>query len=272
MIVGFDPGSEYIGIATLRTTDAGEVATAEFHSIRCLSDPERTFRERVFPELDKLRRKATSILFVTEVPPPTSHEGQGHRIGQAAIGYPLGYCAGLAAAVFLSDPNLVHPVLRVPVTAWRDSMLVNAARDGCVLVRPGTKLARIGTKRRSDIDGTTRTGDGGFDVAWRSCAHLHRVATYAALLSPDMPTECPVCHPVAGATFDSVDDVRDEWKAAACRIAEHLHPEAYASLVADAKSRAKTVDLEHRLAGVPDACEALGMAYHGLLVSQRATA
>jgi hypothetical protein len=61
------------------------------------------------------------------------------------------------------------------------------------------------------------------------------------------------------------DDVRNAWKAAACAFVAHAYPEPYAALVADARSRARTAKHDWELMGVPDACEAVGIALHGLV-------
>lgn len=61
------------------------------------------------------------------------------------------------------------------------------------------------------------------------------------------------------------DDVRNAWKAAACAFVAHAYPEPYKELVADARSRARTAKHDWELAGVPDACEAVGIAVYGLL-------
>lgn len=62
----------------------------------------------------------------------------------------------------------------------------------------------------------------------------------------------------------SPDDVRDAWKATACTYVGHAFPTAFQALVDDARARARTATHAWQLAGVPDACEAVGIALYGL--------
>lgn len=227
-------------------------------------DPERTFVDRVYPELCAVldnTRQDVRVVFASEIPPPTFRADHGARIGQAAIGYPLGYCTGLAASAVL----LAHrSVLRFPVSEWRATMIEHAASARMLIQRPG-RPRKTGRPEPATINTRVVPVDGHphqYNCTYRGCDHVH-VTTSIDLAAGRTPTRCPTCSPVGTDAFiETEEDITEAWKRTACAYAKALYPDAYEMVVADARGRARTEKPDHQLAGVPDACEALAIALH----------
>ncbi len=248
-----------VGLAAFQDGDlAGAV------SVRCFpGEVERSFRERVAPEMARLTGGPYTLAL--ERPPPTALASANHG-HQARIGDAIGYMSGLMAYKNVMAGRLV---LRPSVSFWRAAMFVHAARYGLLLEKPRPKLATVRT-----IAGTVhklvRVVDGGLGVTWRGCDHVLVFEDYSALQAgtPDGCPECEASTRKAGPRGMTADEwKRDEWKRIACLFVGTLWPEFYGVLLAGPRERAKSVKPDHRYAGVSDACEAVGIAVSVLVAT-----
>lgn len=252
--IGCDPASDYVGLG-IEQPDG----KMEMHRRRMGKDLEGSVQRRVWPLLQEVagRVDGGGVVLALERPPPTARTDTRHG-HQAAIGYPIGYVSGLIAARAI---QLGFEVVRVNVSPWRDSMLIDAARRGLVLDRPGRKRRRKALGAKSPVRRIDRGAHGERSVLWVGCEHSYRLTPDADLL-PQInhlveAGGCPECRRPA-----TPDEVRDQWKRVACQWAKHRWPDSYRRLVVEARRSARTDRPDHQLAGVPDACEAAGVAHH----------
>lgn len=216
------------------------------HRVKCLDDYDRTYVERIRPiVLDVLARPGPHIC-VLERPPPTAHKGQGPRIGQASIGYPIGYLSGLVAHDFVVAG---HPVHRVDVSIWRQTMLDVAVRRG---INPTPRL------QPSTLQPLKRDGRGRLVLTWSGCDH-EKIVKFE-----DLKRSHPICPICVG----SLTDPGERWKATACSFVSQIWPEVYEPLVEAAREGARARHLDHRYAGVADACEAACIGLHQIEVNR----
>jgi len=256
-VVGIDPSSDHIGIAHLDGT--GECT--RLVSIRCLDNLQRTCQERLYDELARIPSGADVYI---EKPPPTAraHVNHGH---QGTIGYALGVVTG----IILGDLwRRGFGVGLVEVGPWRDAMLVAAGRRGLHLSKKPSPFAPpVALRGPVKVENTPGHGAGtgkapSFDLVY-ACGHRRTVGAFAEVQrARGADLGCEACAKTARSD-DVADPTRDHWKANACRFAQLVTPTLYDELVADARGRAKTVQPDHRLAGVADACEGLGVAVYG---------
>lgn len=243
--VGVDPSNSWVGLAR-----ADGERLAELVAVRCFpGEPERTVHERIRPWMPRDPRGWSLVL---EEPPPASRANHGR---QAPIGYAVGYMSGLIAAGW--PPRAVS---KVQVSAWRDAMIVLAARRGLLLEKPTRRPKPKGLKGRM---GKLRRAQGrpGLVVTWLGCDH-EQVFESLSALQANTPPACPDCAGVV-VEADGMDDHewrRDEWKRIACHGIAELWPGLYQPVVDDARSRARSNRPDHRLEGVADACEAAWIA------------
>lgn len=263
--IGVDAASRnYTGIACLVARPSGLPELVELHAIRMLPPEEgglwRAAEERLWPVVDRLCADHPDAPLVVEQAPPTAHQDTGKKGRQAAIGFPLGLVAGLVCARRLDPrPRLVDP------GEWRRRMLELGQGLGLGLSAPrreGESAPAPGPLPPKAIgaDGISRVGKL-FRIRYR-CGHEVDFAPPPQ----DAPSLCPRCsgpQPVDRRT--DAERIRDEWKAVACRFVASLWPDKYSALVAGASSRAANIREDHQLAGVADACEAVGVALWGLL-------
>lgn len=141
---------------------------------------------------------------------------------------------------------------RVPKTARKDT---GRSKVQAVIGSGTGYIAGLATAIAVLSNGTPGATSGRVEPSeWRP-SMLAAAARAGKLIQP--PRRAPGWGP---------DDVRDAWKAAACAFVAHAYPQPYKRLVDDARSRARTAKHDWELAGVPDACEAVGIAIHGLMV------
>ena len=242
---------------------AGDIATSAYagiavfdgegppvlHRVKCLDDYDRTYLERIRPIVLVVLSRPGPHICALERPPPTAHKGQGPRIGQAAIGYPIGYLSGLVAHDFVVAG---HQVERIDVSPWRATMVEVAARRGIDLTAKLAKATLLPIKR----DAKNR-----LVLTWSGCDH-ERLINLGDLQRSRHPN-CPTC-------VGELMDASDRWKAAACSFVRQMWPEIYDRVVEEAKAGAKASHLDHRYAGVADACEAACVGLHVIEVSRAA--
>ena len=259
-VAGIDPSNGYTGIAAARPAAQLRDRLLEARAVRLFEEDAycvRSIRERIAPVLDQWI--ADDLLLAIEQAPPTAREDMGHG-AQAEIGYAQGWLGGMICGRYADTARIE----RFGPSPWRDTMIVEAARNGLLLQKPtrASLTSAQGGAAVTRVLRVDRAPQGGFNVLWRGCAHVFWCLNMGAVQAK--PDRCPECakgdkpRPAVGA------DIRDAWKALACRFVAHFWPEIYEGIVAPARERAHTNPPDHRLAGVPDACEAVGIALHGL--------
>lgn len=260
LVLGVDPSAEYTGLAVVhRGADARVSLVALDAVIMFAGNATRSVVERIHPWIDA--RVFPGAAIWTERPPPTARADTGHG-AQAAIGDSIGWVGGLIAGRYLATCR-VHRVLP---TDWRRSMLLEAARAGLLLgdpsrVTPPKEGAPLRPGMRAKVDRGTAPGE--LVRSWSGCDHSQRFVDYASL-TLSSATSCPDCAALPAPRWDRAGAVRAAWKQAACRWVEHRWPDAYAELVEGARARSKVTKAAWELGGVADACEAVGIAVHGL--------
>lgn len=199
-----------------------------------------------------------------EVPPMQVRKDVRHG-PQAQVGFALGFLSGWIAAVSFYDG--VAPT-QTAVRDWRAAMLELSASWG-VHAEPAPDASRSQGSQRSpwaDPEPPPRVTNveriaavEPRHVVTFECGHQQEVA-YAKLVLAT-PLACDACAKAKAAPkareLTRPEQVTDEWKRVVCSLTRQLWPEAYATLVDDARSRARSTPPDHRLSGVPDACEAL---------------
>ena len=254
-VLGVDPGSEHVGLA-VRVNDE----VVYLGAVRMLPELHRSWA-RID---DVLTRYQGFDAVLIERPPPTVRADVEHG-PQAVIGYAIGRVTGAVESWCWSRG--IVPQL-VDVSTWRDAMLVDANRRGLRLVKPSRHAVpdRGNAPARFDAFTVKQTpGTGGatgrppsFDLEYTACGHRHVAGSFDQLAAARRahPT-CAICSPAAKPAGPA--DVRERWKEAACAYANLVAPSAYRALVEHTRSRAKTIRHDWQLAGVADACEALGL-------------
>lgn len=257
VIVGIDQSNAATGIGVVRPAERLQERLLWLEPILMLDDDvERSVLERIYPVLEHWTEHDRAQLWVEQAPPMMRSDVK--HGAQASIGFAQGWLGGLIAGRFLGR----FPVHRVGPSPWRTTMLVEAARAGLVLPEPGRKPPPPppGQVQRFKVD---RAG-AAFVRVWDGCNHRETFHTYADLHKAQAQA-CTTC--AAGNAVQTLTDaeaVRDAWKATACRFVRHFWPGMYDNVVRGAQARARSDRPEHRLAGVADACEAVGIALHGL--------
>lgn len=257
VVVGVDPGSDYLGIAVLYRQVSG-APRVEMHGLRVAGKSLARRCEVIAPVIDPVI--GLHPVVGVEQPPPTAnkHQKRGH---QAPIGWRLGLAAGLVTVPFA---RAGCDVQEIPVRDWRRGMLASARAYGMVVPAPNRRnLPPVGS---TVIDKLVRNEAGELVASWRGCAHFTVMQVPA---DRKQPSTCPECRRMAR----QVDDpVRDAWKRIACLWVQRVWPAEYAALVDPAKSRARTEQPDHTLAGVADACEAVGVGMHIMMVGSSSNA
>tara|TARA_R110000824_G_scaffold54028_1_gene149041 strand:+ start:7101 stop:7898 length:798 start_codon:yes stop_codon:yes gene_type:complete len=258
MIFGVDPSGSYVGLASVVDAEV-----TGLRSVRCFTgEPERSYWDRIRPAILEMVGDEAVAVWAIEKPPPTAKSSANHG-HQAVIGYSVGYISGMIAC----GSRPWGRVERVEVSPWRASMLIWAARRGLLLSKPPKSPPIVSAARKIQPYTVERYGGTCLAVVWTGCGHQLVFETFTAMQSSLMHwAGCPQCAVVArrGAPSSMTPDEwrRDEWKRMACQVVEKFWPDLYVALVEDAKSRAKTIKPDHRLAGVADACEAACIALH----------
>lgn len=264
MIVGIDPSSsDYTGWAAVSPNSRLPLRERiiTFGSIRCT---DRTAFSAALRIEEELQRYQDGIERVCIERAPASFRGDAGHGKQAEIGWVQGYTAGVIATVLCRD----EPI-EAPVSAWRKHMQVLAGREGLPLhtptgtVAPSFDRASVG---RSEIKGMKAVGGGKLRITYK-CGH-EGICPNLDNLSTDLWQRCQTCrkdtapHKTVPGRYELV---RDGWKANACAFVQRFAPDPYAVLVEQARGRAKRQGLkDHELSGVPDACEAVGIALYGV--------
>jgi len=256
-VIGIDPGSGELGYTWTRPTGAEPPEVLELDFLRTEGE-ERTTEGIHF--LFRLGRRveqagATSVLWAVEAAPPKLKKGQ-HGSHISGAGPERWRTVARVAALMLG-----HEFVQVGISPWRRTMAAldrrwSGRRRGRPTPRPRGRCKVAGTKR---IPGAMVrvTFECGHRDDWMS----------AALLDGHQPA-CPACSRMpAGATPS--DLTTDEHKRAACDWVALHWPDHFERLVEGPRKRAKTRKPDHRLTGVPDACEALGVACHAMTMETR---
>lgn len=259
LVLGFDQSNRVTGFGVVRPAERLQERLLWMEAIPMLSDDdgvERSVLERIYPLVEHWSSHNRVRIWIEQAPPMVRRDVKHGP--QAAIGFAQGWLGGLIAGRFLGQ----FPVTRVGPDVWRATMLVEAARAGLVLPEPGRRPPPPppGQVQRFKVD---RAG-AAFVRVWDGCNHRETFTTYADLHKAPA-TACTTC--AAGDAVQTLTDaeaVRDAWKKTACRFVHHFWPGMYGNIIQDALSRARSDRPEHKLAGVADACEAVGIAIHGL--------
>ena len=260
IVAGIDPSNKHTGIAFATPHPDLERRIVLAESVTMLTGDDGVIRsvvERIYPTLDLA--PARTPIWIEEAPPTA--RGDVDHGPQGAIGFAQGWLGGLIAGRYVGQGWPVH---RVGPSPWRAHMLVEAARAGFLMQEPhrGRAAPPDGPAQRWKVEpGPDRS----FVKVWAQCDHRDTFANYQAL-SEGLATRCPTC--AAGVAvprgMSEADAIRDAWKQTACLFVARFYPDRWASLVIKARERAKMKQLDHHLAGVADACEAVGIALYGL--------
>lgn len=255
MIIGVDPGGQHLGLALARRNATAPMRT-ELLCVKTIRLREASWTEileRVAPTLESWINMGANVVAIEQAP-PTAKEDRARLVRQAAVGWSLGRVSGM-----------VEMLCRLPVShhlpsEWRESMLTLSARSGLVRQKP----TRRSTSRRPSLcDQKVRMvqtiGGGVFRISFLGCSHTFDVEGFDKLQV--FGTACPSCAAISAKS--PADLVRDEWKRLACEVIAHHYPDPFRTLELDARSRARDhAKQAWQLVGVPDACEAAGVAIH----------
>lgn len=288
IVLGIDPGSSHTGWCVARDNPLRGEEHIRFGSLR-IREPESVYhaawrlRRGLVAEFGRLGFSLDEIeayergglidrVFVEQAPITSKktrvgRDGELHTKGnEGEIGWRQGWAAATMALV-LAPRVAPEPV---PVSTWRETMCIESSRAGFLLQAPQrtrtpqpetlTTTGRIGIVRVEPVGGNQ------YFVYYR-CGHRGTCPSFDNL-DTDLWSTCQECRrggtKTPSAKLDG-DEIRDAWKATACRFVARWCPTQYAALVQDARSRARDEHPDHRLQGVSDGCEAVGIALHGLV-------
>lgn len=280
IVIGLDPSaSSRAGWAVQdpsRPVSARLIALGSVRAVR--GDYDATTTRIASAICEAVGPRAAVDVVATERPPDSlrGDTGYGATLQSAWAQGWIG--AGVCAELRHRYPCRI--VRATPPAPWREAMFIEAARNGLLLEKPTRATvtaahafhrAAMSEARQQRLVATSRLRkvirvDGGYEAVYR-CGHRRRIeGGYEALAVANVPP-CGSCAGPAPSNDDGLDvnaAVRAEWKKVACRFVEHFWPDQYSQLVADARSRATTVGKpDHELAGVSDACEAVGITVWG---------
>ncbi len=261
VVVGIDHSNAHTGLARVRPAADLKDRLVEVCAITMYSgDVQRSVVERIRPTLHGWVHADTCVHLWAEKAPPTARGDVDHG-HQGAIGFAQGWLAAAIVAPYMG----VHGVHLVGPSTWRDTMLIEAARAGFLLEEPSRRAPVVASSAPQGFKVELAPNAQGYTKVWAGCGHRDHFANYDALHGAGSP-RCPQC--AAGVLvprgMSEAEAIRDAWKETACRFVARFWPEQYQAVVSDARSRAKTASADHRLGGVSDACEAVGIAIHGL--------
>ncbi len=279
LVLGIDAGASYTGLALVQSAPTMADRLVVMHAA-CMGDLDYWSRVqcRVWPWLEALRiEHGLPDRVVVERAPDTARSDANHG-PQGLVGWVQGYVAGLcvsAAAQPACPPATPQP------TEWRDRLLVYAAREGFVMERPtraslaaqrhcSDRLIDLQANRFRQTSAARRdVVRDGFWLRYRCCGTESFVPGSYVILQANGIPNCAKCAPAPSATKSEAatdaDDIRDAWKALSCSFVRHFWPTQYRYLVDGARSRSRTAGTpDHKLAGVSDACEAVGIAFYSL--------
>lgn len=246
MVVGLDLATSITGCAAI--TAARRPVVSALEALR-------------LPGAERVTESATRVVgwVVAQRPdlvvverPPMVIRGDVQHGSQAEIGYKLGRITGLVEAGLRSHGL---PYELVDVSTWRDTMLSTSTGWGVPAAKPGAPPVAAPLFQRARC---VREGGDVF-LVW-PCGH-RRLFDPARAASTD--TSCRQCASGERPPKRRSEWVTAEWKRIACELTRAHWPEAYAAVVADARSRARKAKPDHLLEGVSDAAEACWLAVHG---------
>lgn len=248
--IGMDPSSTYVGLAALdEEADLVALASVRPKHERRVNSLARDFFEAVAGHRGEV---------LPERMPQKTKRSSGTRTSGNS-GWHIGWWGGrFAGRLECMGYDVLEPV---HAGVWRPSMLAWSARNGLVMERPtGRPQHRTVAPARS-VEDTMRLSNGGFRVNYR-CGHSLDVKDYEELVKT-CSNPCSECISSAPQSMNREELVADKWKELACRFVEFHWPQKYAAIVDASRSRAKKQSQpDHHLAGVHDACEAVGLAIH----------
>jgi hypothetical protein len=267
-VFGLDPGSTCLGIAVLgarpHESPPEPPPLWRFCHLRPKPLP-AYFRQLKLLGLDPgLGIQAVAV----EHPPPTA-KGSANHGRQAPIGHALGWYGGLTVG-WLAGGRVGgrdFETLEPEPQQWRASMLHWSAVWGLPLPHAKDLVALRAQQARARaravqldqrVDRLRRVDDRlvvtyvGCDHEWSGLAdEYHKV-----------PPACLTCSaPKPARPRDEL--IREAWKEIACMFVRHHWPDAFQGLLLGAQDRARKDSPDrpaHTYAGLPDACEAVGIA------------
>lgn len=177
---------------------------------------------------------------------PRTARGDVQHGKQAALGWALGYVAGVIEARLECSAMRLQPAELVEVRDWRASMLALSTAWGRPAIPPSRGAARP-AERIEQIARIVRAAS--VEVTF-GCGHTQQVER-RLLLGVRSCAQCGDSKPV---------DMGEAWKELACALVAHHFPEQYGPFVALARKRSRKDKPDHKLEGVSDGCEAVWIA------------
>jgi len=289
MILGIDPSTAAIGLGLVRPGPCLREMVVEARVVRVGEDLEAALDQAIAIIRTWQADHGISALVVEQY-------GRGGHGGiaasvQAAKG-PT-WVGGLLAGELRRELGMP---LWCTSAEWRPSMQAAAAREGLLLPGPddAPQLAEVPRLPPAGVSAPARilpprvellTGEEQVGALPGSRAFVYACGCRVVQEVQKAAPACPRCAlrpraalvpaPAPGAAT-SPPRRRDgearsrHWKQQAWRFLVHARPDLAQALYDDARSRARTLTEAWRLAGVADACEAVGIAMHGVVAGSAA--
>jgi hypothetical protein len=246
-VLGLDASSSYVGVAVVEHNNPGRQEPGKLLFLDAVPGSDREPWELADRVVDRLGDLGDVDVVAFEEPPPAARADVHHGF-QAPIGLAIGLTAG---AILGRLHGRYQRVQRVTVRAWWERWeLVVLANRGAVYLWENWKGER--TRKVRTFDKLIRSGSGVY-ATYKGCTHAPRVS-----LTTPVPVTCPMCGPDQRDPAEIRRDLRKAWTVETVRS---LYPRQVDHLIACARERARTDKPDHQLAGVHDACDAVGVAH-----------
>lgn len=290
MILGVDPSMKAIGLALVGYAPRLRDAVLEVEVVRVgARGPVAAARAAMALAVDWVAAHGELAAVAVERPGGGARADYGPR-SQAEAAEGPAWVGGLVAMGIALELGLDDP-LRFRSWEWRQTMLARAAQECLRLAPPMKGLAA--PRPRAPMAAGSAGGSLGVENPWDgarrvarppkvervgaafvliyACGHRLERPNYEAVSATLRDVGCPVCRePKVVQPKETLPgggkERTDQWKEQAWFFFHHARPDLAARLLADARGRAREEREPWRHVGVADACEAVGVAVHGLCV------
>lgn len=248
-ILGLDASSSYVGVAVIERAPA-DPGPGQLLFLDAVPGSNKEPWELADRVVERLGAMGDVDALKYEVPPPSVPEDVRHGF-QAPIGLAIGLTAGCIIGRLHGRARAIQGV---PVKDWWTAWELVALRS------QGQRFLwenwrRTHKETLSTFDRIIRMeGKVGAYATYRGCTHAVPVHVGGA----PIPKTCPAC---AGDSRDPAEIRRDERKRWSVESVRAIYPDFVDTLIAGARSRARSDKPDHQLSGVHDACEAVAIAH-----------